>query len=139
MPKKRILIVDDEEDICISIKLFLEDTNQYEVRAETQGTQALPAALEFNPDLIILDLIMPDMDGGEVEQLLKGDNATKNIPIIFLTAMALDDDPLSQGRVIDGRFIIGKPVTMERLVESVSNYLKANPKLKVKKDWDSSF
>ena len=66
MEKKRILIIDDEAGFTRMVKLNLEKTGQFEVREENKATYALAAAREFKPDLIILDVIMPTMDGGDV-------------------------------------------------------------------------
>lgn len=64
--EKKILIVDDEEDFTKLIKLNLERTGEYEVEIENGGLRGLAAAREFKPDLILLDILMPDMEGGEV-------------------------------------------------------------------------
>jgi CheY-like chemotaxis protein len=71
--KKRILMVDDEPALTRMVKLNLERTGNYEVRTENQGSKAIAAAKEFKPDLIFLDVMMPDMSGDEVAAQLKED------------------------------------------------------------------
>lgn len=117
MSKKKILLVDDEESLCRILKLNLEETGDYEVRTETKGTRALSVARAFNPDLIILDFVMPDIDGGSLLNQLKGDDATKNTPVIFLTAIASRED--SAENVIGGHYILAKPVPFDKLVQSI--------------------
>ncbi len=75
MSKKRILLVDDEESLCRVLKLNLEETGEYEVKTETRGTRALAIARDFKPNLIILDFVMPDIDGGSLLNQLQADNA----------------------------------------------------------------
>ena len=117
MTKKKILLVDDEESLCRVLKLNLEETGDYEVKTETHGSRALSIARVFKPDLIILDFVMPDIDGGSLLNQLKGDEATKNIPVIFLTAIASKED--SEENVIGGHFILAKPVPFDKLVKSI--------------------
>src|SRR6266498_4689477 len=84
--KKRILIIDDEASFARIVKLNLEKTGTFEVRVENKAAYAVPAAREFKPDLILLDVIMPSMDGGDVANQIKRDRNLKGTPIIFLTA-----------------------------------------------------
>ena len=121
MSKKKILVVDDEESLCRILKLNLEETGNYEVSTETEGTRALSVARVFKPDLIILDVVMPDIDGGLVWNQLKGDDATKNTPVIFLTAFASKDD--SADNIIGGHYILAKPVLFDKLVQSIEEKL----------------
>ena len=86
MEKKRILIIDDEAGFTRMVKLNLEKTGQFEVREENKATYALAAAREFKPDLILLDVIMPSMDGGDVASLIQADRNLRGTPIVFLTA-----------------------------------------------------
>jgi CheY-like chemotaxis protein len=96
MEKKKIMIVDDEERFAQMIKLNLETTGQYKVRIETEGEKALPAAQEFQPDLIFLDVMMPGLDGGDVAKQIKDDKDLKNTPIVFLTAIVSENEVSSK-------------------------------------------
>ncbi len=121
---KKILIIDDEENLCHFVKVVLEDSGKYEVHTENNPANALSAVTEFRPDLIILDVLMPDIDGGEVEVLLKRADISKDIPIIFLTAMASKLDPNNKGVDVAGRFIIAKPVNVKNLITAIEEKLE---------------
>jgi len=116
MLKKKILIIDDEESFCRLVKLNLEETGKYEVRAETQSVNAIRAVKEFKPDLILLDIVMPNVDGGEISQKLKSDEAFKNIPIVFLTAIVTEREVSDQKGIIAGRPFLAKPVPLDKLI-----------------------
>ncbi len=124
MEKKRILVVDDEAVITRTLKLYLEGTGSYEVRTENQGSHALQAAREFNPDLIMLDLIMPDTDGAMVASELGSDSELQNIPIIFLTALVSEKEVGAQGKEIGGHPFLAKPVNPEKVVECIERQLQ---------------
>ena len=119
MSKKKILIIDDEENFTKLVKLNLERTGEYEVRTGNNGLQGLIAAKEFKPDLILLDILMTDMDGGEVAYQLNNEEATKNIPIVFLTAVIRKEEVEKSGGVISGHPFIAKPVTAEELIDCI--------------------
>ena len=85
MAKVKILLVDDEKIFCKMVKLNLEETDQYEVRTETRGQDAFAAVKEFMPDVILLDISMPDINGIDVLAELKRDENTKDIPVIMVT------------------------------------------------------
>jgi len=117
--KKKILIVDDEELFTKLVKLNLEKTGDYEVRVENKGLQGLAAAREFQPDLILLDILMPDMEGSEVASRLQDDAQTKDIPVVFLTAVVRKEEVESGCGVIGGRPFIAKPVSVNELVDCI--------------------
>src|SRR5580700_4598375 len=85
-PKKRILVVDDQPRNTRLMKLYLEQTNDYVVREENNANTALGTAEEFQPHLILLDVMMPDVDGGELAIRFKANPKLKAVPIVFLTA-----------------------------------------------------
>ncbi len=124
MSKKRILMVDDEKGITTMTKLNLERTGLYEVAVENRSTRALEAAKQFNPDMIILDISMPDMDGSEVASQIRADEKLKNTPIVFLTAVVsrieTGDNQLKRG----GQIFLSKPVSVKTLLECVEQYTK---------------
>lgn len=119
MEKKKILLVDDEEAFGRMVKLNLEKTGEYEVKIETKGAQALDSVKEFRPDLILLDIVMPDVDGAEIARQIESEEALKNIPLVFLTAIAKEDEVVSEGGIIGGYPFIAKPVTTEKLIDSI--------------------
>ncbi len=121
MEKKKILFVDDEEKFLRAVKLNLEETGEYEVKTESEGKKALSVAQEFKPDLIFLDIVMPDIDGGEAAHQIRSNENLKNIPIIFLTALAREEEEeIRDGRI--GGHLLAKPVTTERLIECIKKY-----------------
>jgi len=124
LSKKKVLIVDDEESFCRMLKLNLEQTGNYNVVTETQGKNVLSLAKKINPNIIILDYIMPDMDGGEVLQQLSGDSVTKNIPVVFLTAIATKDDTDDSGSMIGGHHILAKPIKTEDIIRCIEKYVR---------------
>ncbi|HDZ25070.1 hypothetical protein LCGC14_1082080 [marine sediment metagenome] len=119
MEKKKILIIDDEEDFCQMMEFNLEDSGKYEVRMETKGKKALAAAKEFKPALIFLDIVMPDIPGDEVAQQLRSDEMTKDIPVVFLTALVRGNEVASQDGIIGGNPFIAKPVSIEKLIDCI--------------------
>lgn len=124
MEKRRILVVDDEAIITRTLKLYLEGTGSYEVRTENEGSHALQAAREFNPDLIMLDLVMPDTDGATLASEFRGDSELQNIPIIFLTALVSKQEVGAQGKEIGGHPFLAKPVDPEKVVECIEEQLQ---------------
>ncbi len=125
--KKRILIVDDEVKFTRLVKSYLEQTNLYEVREEHRGLDALQTAQAFQPDLILLDVLIPDQDGTQVAAQLKAHKQLKRIPIIFLTVVVSQEEVEALNGVIGGYPFLAKPLKLEGLMESVERYLGAPP------------
>ncbi len=121
--KKRILVVDDEKALTRIIKLNLERTGNYEVRTENMGSMAVPAAKEFKPDLIFLDVMMPDMGGEDVVALLKEDPALSNIALVFLTAIVTKEETQSIETDIGGNLFLAKPVNTKELIATIERVL----------------
>ena len=122
--KAKILIIDDEEDICFFSRSILEGTGKFEVIATTKAKEGIALAKQHNPALILLDIFMPDMDGSQVAECLLEDAATKNIPIAFLTALVKEKDLEQKTGKIAGRYFIPKPVTSGELIARVEAILK---------------
>ena len=121
---KTILIVDDELSFTKMLKINLEQTGKYKVETENKGLSALGAAKRCKPDLIILDVMMPGIDGGMVAFQLKEDAQTKNIPIVFLTAAITEEESASKGGAIGGRPFIAKPVALETLIAFIEKHIR---------------
>jgi len=119
MSKKRILIVDDEASITRLLRLNLEQTGRYEVREENLGAKVHDAAAEFRPDLILLDVMMPDMDGGDVAASLKEDPALRKIPVVFLTAAVKKEELGAPDGKIGGRTYIAKPLNVQGVISVI--------------------
>ena len=121
--KKRILIIDDEAITTRLIRLNLERTDRYEVREENNSANAVAAAQEFQPDLILLDVVMPALDGSDVVARLKTDAKLKNVPVVFLTATVRKTEVDAHGGIIGGFPFLGKPVSAAELIECVEKNL----------------
>ena len=120
----RILLIDDEEDFCFFVKGNLEAKGEYEVLTANNGLEGLEMARESGPDLILLDMIMPEMTGDEVAFELKKDPVLKDIPIIFLTAIVTKQEtgPENLAR-IGGRNFMAKPVQTQGLIKAIEKAL----------------
>lgn len=119
---KKILIVDDEQDIVESLKFVLE-TADYTCYCAYNGEDGLRLAKEIIPDLIILDVMMPKINGYKISRLLKYDNKYKNIPILMVTARSQEEDKLI-GEETGADEYITKPFELDAVVEKVNQYLK---------------
>lgn len=120
--KTRILIVDDEESLTRMMALTLEQTGAYETRHVNHADQTLAAAHEFEPDVVVLDVIMPEMDGGEVLAQLRADPLTRDMPVIFMTALVDSEEAPLGGLVSAGHHFLPKPIScaeLARCIESV--------------------
>ncbi len=123
MTKKRILLVDDEPRVTRLLRMHLEKTGAYEVKEVNKGSMALAAARQFKPDLILLDVVMPDMDGGEVASQIAEDPRLKNTPIVFLTATVNK----SEEGIIAGYPFLAKPTTGDRVIDCIQQHLGPIP------------
>ncbi len=121
--KKRILVVDDEPGLTRMVKLNLERAGDYEVRTENQGAAALAAAREFQPHLIFLDVMMPDMGGDAVSQELRDDPLLAGIPVVFMTAIVTKSETGEMGSNIGGNEFLAKPVKTGELVATIERIL----------------
>ena len=92
--EKTILIIDDEEDFCYFVKKNLEAISNYEVITATKGKKGIQIARKKKPDLILLDIMMPGIDGLEVLKRLKKNENTQNIPVIMLTVKDEDESKI---------------------------------------------
>jgi len=117
----KILLVDDEPDIVEFLKYNLEKEN-YNVIESYNGTQALQKLSE-NPDLILLDIMMPDMDGFEVCRHIKENNSCKDIPVIFLTALSRESDEI-KGLELGAVDFIRKPISPQKFIARVNSNLR---------------
>ncbi len=92
--EKKVLVIDDEKDFCYFVKKNLEAISNYKIITVTKGKKGIQIARKEKPDLILLDIMMPGMDGFEVLKRLKRNEKTMNIPVIMLTAKDEDDSKI---------------------------------------------
>ena len=89
---KKILLIDDEEEFCSSIKGFLESSGEFQVTTCIDGTKALDLVLQHKPDLVLLDVMMPKIGGMKIAQKLSAVPQTRQTPIVFITALPLEQE-----------------------------------------------
>jgi len=122
MDKRKILVIDDEEDTLLVLEkgLTLEG---YSVITTDNGSDAITLAKSEQPDIIVLDLEMPDMYGGDIARALKEDTETKHIPVIFLTGMFPKEEEGKGGRVVADHLLFAKPYDIKELVVAIRKLL----------------
>jgi CheY-like chemotaxis protein len=120
---KRILVVDDEPSITQNLKLNLESGGGYDVFAENDAIKSLTAARNFRPDLILLDVIMPGMDGGEVAARLRKDPLLRDTPVIFLTGIISNEETDGHEMVSGGETFLAKPVDIAELKKTLEDHI----------------
>jgi len=122
--RKKILIIDDEEDFCFFTKKNLENTKKFDVIFENNPLNGVKVAIQNKPDIILLDIIMPELDGSEVAFRLLNDPSTKDIPILFLTCLADEKDLSNNKGSIGGRPFLAKPCEVNQLVKTIQEILE---------------
>lgn len=122
MAKEKILIVEDEKDIVELLQYNLEKEN-FKIQSANNGQRALDLARKNHPDLILLDLMLPEIDGLEVCRILKKDPKTSHIPIIMLTAKSAESDKIV-GLELGADDYITKPFSMKELIARVKALLR---------------
>ena len=123
MTKKKILIIDDEKDFTQMVKLNLEKSGRFEVFIENKSPHELAEAKRFTPDVILLDILMPEMDGFKVLELLKKDYNTISIPVVMLTAVMTDEAKAKSTSLYDEGYI-EKPITAEELEREIEKVMR---------------
>jgi DNA-binding response OmpR family regulator len=108
------------------LKLTLEQDGEYEVKVVNKATQAVSDIREFKPDLVLLDIMMPELQGTEIAALMIGDPELCEIKIIFLTALVTKLEAPSSGKLIGGRRFLAKPVKAEELLASIEEELRSH-------------
>ena len=119
---QKILIVDDEPNIVVPLQ-FLMERNGYETVVAQSGEEALEAISKEKPDLVLLDIMLPGIDGFEVCEIVKLNPEWKHIKIIFLTAKGRNVD-MAKGMVLGADEYIAKPFSNKQIVESVQKLLE---------------
>ncbi len=124
--RRRILIVDNDPNATHLVKVLLERTGHYLVLEENDATKAYQSAVNFRPHLILLDIVMPETDGGEVAARIQSDLKLQNTPIIFLTALVTRAEAKS-GLNIQGHSFLAKPVSIPELIAAIEEHLPMRP------------
>ena len=121
--KTRVLVIDDDESFTKMAKLNLEATGLYVVRTLNESRKSMEIAREFEPHIILLDVVMPEADGGDVANNLRARTATKNIPIIFVSAMVSQKESHSGFYESGGEHFLAKPVNTQTLSGAIEEVL----------------
>jgi CheY-like chemotaxis protein len=121
--KKRILVVDDQAQNTRLLKLYLERTNDYVVKEENDANAALSAAEKFEPDLILLDVMMPGVDGGELAARFQASAKLKTVPTVFLTATVTKEEVNASGGLVGGVPFLAKPVVLSDVLACLKQHL----------------
>jgi two-component system, OmpR family, response regulator len=122
--KRRILIVDDDRESTRLVKILLERTGSYLVLEENHAAKAHQTAQNFRPDLILLDIMMPGRDGGDVAAQIEADPELQTTPIIFLTALITKPETKT-GLRIQGHPSFAKPINIPELINEIEENLSA--------------
>ena len=121
--KRSIVVVDDDVDVSQMTRMRLEQTGLYTVRVCNRGSEALALIQETRPDMVLLDIVMPDADGTEIAQKIKLDKSLTGIRIVFMTSL-VEEGELDRSSLIGGFPFISKPVTGEVLLKSVKEFFE---------------
>jgi len=121
--KKRILVVDDQACDSRLLKLYLEGTNDYVVREENDPHAALSAAEDFQPHLILLDVMMPGIGGGDLAACFQANAKLETVPIVFLTAAVTREEVKAGGGQLGGFSFLAKPVVLAEVAACIKHHL----------------
>ncbi|NJC87280.1 MAG: response regulator [Desulfuromonas sp.] len=126
MTKKKILIVEDEESL-LKLESVLLSSRGYNVNGVADGQAALDAIGSVKPDLVLLDVMLPEVDGYEICRQIKSNDATRHITVIMLTAKKSRED-MARGEQVGADWYITKPFKSALLVETVTRFLSGSAK-----------
>jgi CheY-like chemotaxis protein len=121
MKPKRILIVDDESGFTHLLRLTLESSGKFLVEEVNDGRKALEVARYFKPDIVFLDVVMPEIDGGDVAKQFRANPEFAKLPIVFLTAIVSPQEARHQSD-IGGFPFLAKPVSVETIAKAVAEH-----------------
>ena len=117
---KKILVVDDDETFCSFIKTSLEILGGFEVSVCCNAMDAVKRVEKNQPDLILLDVMMPNLSGSEIAEKLEDNDNTRNIPIVFLTALISEEEMADRDGIIGKHHYISKSTGVKKLIEIIN-------------------
>jgi DNA-binding response OmpR family regulator len=130
--KRRILLIDDEENFTFFVKRNLEQTGEFEVIVANDGAKGIELVTQIKPDIVLLDIVMPDTSGPDVAEFLLHNPQTKQIPLIFLTAVVTKEETgIDLINEIGGHNFVSKPVDTQTLINSIKMVLEEASKTKL--------
>ena len=122
MVKQRILVVDDDKEIVRLLRSYLEKAG-FEVLVAYDGGTAVHTLRRDKPDLLVLDVMMPDLDGADIIYRLKNDSRLKHIAVVFHTATVREAELHAHGGIISGFPFLAKPATTDQMIEFIEKHL----------------
>ncbi len=122
MKQHKILVVDDEKDLAKFIQLILSEDTSFDVITVSDSSKVLPTVLEWKPNLILLDIIMPGLQGNEIAEQIRESSELEGIKIIFITALVKKYE-VNENGVIGGRRFLTKPIDADSLLLAVREEL----------------
>jgi CheY-like chemotaxis protein len=123
MSKRRVLIVDDDKNLSRLSGMILENSGKYEVMIVNQSARALAAAIQFQAEVMLLDVDMPGLSGGDLAREAAMDSRLRDVPILFLTGLVRRDETLDGSIESGGRQFLAKPVDPAQLLAAVGSLL----------------
>jgi len=123
MSKRRVLIVDDDANLSRLSGMILENSGDYEVMIVNESLRALPAALQFRPDVMLFDVDMPGKSGGDLASEAALDPRLREVPILFLTGLVRPDETTAGPIVSGGMQFLAKPVDSAQLLAAIAALL----------------
>jgi CheY-like chemotaxis protein len=122
--KHRILLIDDEAEFTDLLRLNLQRTGRFEVAVVNDPARALHTAQVFQPDVVLLDIVMPGIDGGDVASSFRADPSLKDTPIILVSALVSNRESGDEELGHSGdKLVLGKPVKLEKLIKAIDQSL----------------
>jgi DNA-binding response OmpR family regulator len=119
--KRKILVIDDKEELLMLVEIIFLDTG-YEIISTTDSNMAFEYVVKEKPDIVILDIMMPKMNGWDVLKQIKGNQATKNIPVLILSVKA-DREDAEKSKELGADAIMRKPFQSKKLIEVVNKII----------------
>ena len=124
MTKRRILLVDDEVSTTRALALYLTENGNCDVRVENVGSRAVATARDFRPDLIFMDIVMPDADGGTLAAEIQADPILHGTPLVFLTALVSQRETRGGEAKISSYPFLAKPVDPDTVLASIEHHAR---------------
>lgn len=125
---KTIMVIDDEDDFCFMLKKNIEVRGDYNVLVCTEGEKAIREMKVNQPDIVLVDILMPNVSGAEIVEKMREDEVLKDIPYVFLTAVVGQNEVKDHGDIIGGNVFLAKPVKIESILDVVNDALAVKQK-----------
>lgn len=122
--KTRILVVDDDRIFTAALKKYLMRVGNYDVMVANDSVRALSVARAYRPELVILDIVMPECDGATIAAQMRGDITLREIPIVFMTGLVTHQELTAVGSDIGGNTFLAKPAELSHVLDTIERILQ---------------